>query len=443
MAGGAPFALERLDMGILTQFFAQSFHPSQEPPKWLNAFAAWATASGLNVTPETALGVTAVFACIRVLAESVASLPLAVFRRLPDGRSKAKATDHYLYRLLHDQPNPEMTSFEFRETLMGHLGGWGNAYADIEVDGNGRVAALWPLLPNKMEKITRENGELIYHYRVPDSVGGRVRQLRGEFVFHLRGLGADGLVGYSPIKLHCQAIGLTQAAEQFGATFFKNNARPAAVLEHPGQLGDKAQENLRTSWEAIHSGLENAHRLAILEEGMKMHEVGIPPDDAQFLQTRKFQIPEIGRMYRMQPHKIQDLEHATFSNIEHQSIEFVVDTLRPWLVRWEQRIHSDLLLPRERDEFFAEFNVDGLLRGDIASRYGAYSVGRNGGWLSVNDIRERENMNPISGGDVYLQPLNMAPLAQAGAETEALAREIVAYLNRNRTPQAEGNGHHV
>lgn len=431
-------------MGILTSLFA--FHPSQEPPQWLNNFAAWATASGINVTPETALQTTAVFACIRVLAESVASLPLAVYRRL-DTRSKEKAPDHPLYRLLHNQPNPEMTSFEFRETLMGYLGGWGNAYADIEVDGRGRVAALWPLLPNKMERITREKGELIYHYRVPDSVGGEVRKLRGEFVFHTRGIGSNGIVGYSPIQLHRQAIGLSQAAEQFGATLFKNNARPAVVLEHPGELSNDAETRLRTSWEAMHMGLENAHRVAILEEGMKLHQVGIPPEDAQFLQTRKFQVPEIARIYRIQPHLIQDLEHATFANIEHQGIEFVVHTLRPWLVRWEQRIWSQLLLPREQNEFFAEFNVDGLLRGDIQSRYNAYSTGRNGGWLSRNDIRERENMNPIAGGDDYLTPLNMSQLRAASdedAERQALIEEVVEFLMRNRQPAMadNGNGRH-
>jgi len=223
------------------------------------------------------------------------------------------------------------------------------------------------------------------------------------------------------------------------------------VLEHPGELGADAQTRLRKSWEELHTGLENQHRIAILEEGMKLHEVGIPPDDAQFLQTRKFQTLEIARIYRMQPHLIQDLEHATFSNIEHQGIEFVVHTLRPWLVRWEQRILLQLFLERERDEFFAEFNVDALLRGDIASRYTAYATGRQWGWLSRNDVREKENMNPIAGGDDYLSPLNMTPLNAAAqtdiaiglsdTETEALTREIVAFLNRNRQP--EGNGHHV
>ena len=449
-------------MGFLTDFFA--FHPSQEPPGWMNSmFTAWATASGIHVTPETALQTSAVFACILVLAESVASLPLAVFRRL-DARSKEKAPEHPLYERLHNQPNPEMTSFEFRETLMGHLGGWGNAYADIQIDGRGRVAALWPLLPNKIERIARENGELIYHYRVPDSAGGEVRKLCGELVFHLRGLGSNGIVGYSPIQLHRQAIGLAQAAETFGAALFKNGARPAVVLEHPGELGIEAQGRLRESWEAMHMGLENAHRMAILEEGMKLHEIGIPPDDAQFLQTRKFQVNEIARIYRIPPHLIGDLEHATFSNIEHQAIEFVVHTLRPWLVKWEQAIWSKLLLPRERSEFFAEFNVDGLLRGDIASRYTAYSTGRNGGWLSRNDIREKENMNPIPGGDDYLTPLNMTQLnaldtdsgipadprrrqARAGsgrgqadarnfnseeAERQALVEEVVEFLMRNR-----------
>lgn len=434
-------------MGFLTKLFA--FHPSQEPPGWFNSmFSAWATASGISVTPETALSTTAVFACIRVLAESVASLPLIMYRRL-DARSKEKAPDHPLYTLLHNQPNPEMTSLEFRETLMGHLGGWGNAYADIELDGSGRVMALWPLLPNKIEKISRENGELIYHYRVPDSVGGEVRKLRGEQVFHLRGLGSNGIVGYSPIQLHRQAIGLAQATEAFGASFFGNGALPGLVLEHPGELSKDAHDRLTESWNEAHSGINRAHRMAILEEGMKVEKIGIPPEDAQFIQTRKFQVNEIARIYRIPPHFVGDLEHATFSNIEHQGIEFVVHTLRPWLVRWEQSIWSKLLLPRERDEFFAEFNADGLLRGDIASRYTAYATGRNGGWLSRNDIREKENMNSIPGGDDYLTPLNMTQLtAEAGedAERQALADEILTFLSRDRRGTTEvvttGNGRH-
>jgi hypothetical protein len=233
-------------------------------------------------------------------------------------------------------------------------------------------------------------------------------------VWHLRGLSSDGLVGLSPIQLMRQAIGLGMATEEFGARFFGNDARPGGVLQHPGVLGNEAFERLQSSWETRHGGLSNSHRVAILEEGMQYSQIGIPPEDAQFLETRKFQVTEIARAFRVPPHMLADLERATFSNIEHQSIEFVVHSIRPWLVRWEQSIQQQLMLDRDRQKYFAEFVVDGLLRGDTVSRYQAYATGRQNGWLSANDIRTLENMNPVDGGDIYLVPLNMVPADMAG-----------------------------
>lgn len=400
-------------MGFLVRTFESRFHPSQEPLDRIVGLSSWTTATGVEVTPETALQSTAVFACVRVLAETVASLPLPVYRRLPNG-GKERAKDYYLYPILHDLPNPEMTSFELRETMMGHLGTWGNAYAEIDLQrGRGRAKELWPLRPDKM-RVRRRNGRLQYVYKLPDNVGGRTVVLPAERILHIRGFGFDGLVGYSPIHLARQAIGLSIATEEFGARFFGNNAIPGGVLEHPGELSDPAHKRLKESWEERHTGLERSHRIAILEEGMQFHDIGIPPEDSQFLETRKFQVIEIARLYRVPPHMIMDLERSTFSNIEHQSIEFVVHTIRPWLVRWEQAIRRDVQLPEERKEYFAEFLVDGLLRGDIKSRYEAYAIGRQNGWLSANDVREFENQNPINGGNVYLIPLNMIPAGQAG-----------------------------
>lgn len=407
--------------GILAGIFehrasaGESFHVSQSPPGWVETMGGYDTAAGRSVTPESSLQVIAVFACVRILAETVASLPLPVYRRLPNG-GKARAPQHYLYSILHDLPNPEMTSFELRETLMGHLCTWGNAYAEIEIDRAGRVVALWPLRPDRMT-VKRESGKLVYRYRLnrADEQGRLEVPLQSWQVLHVRGLGFNGIVGYSPIAMARQAVGLAQATEEFGARFFGNGARPGMVLEHPGKLSQEAHNRLRDSWEERHQGLEKSHRVAILEEGLKAHEIGLPPEDAQFLQTRKYQTIEIARLYRVPPHMLADLERATFSNIEHQSLDFVIHTARPWLVRWEQAIQRDLLTAAEREHFFAEFLVDGLLRGDIQSRYQAYSVGRQNGWLSANDVRELENMNPIAGGDVYLVPLNMIPSSQAGA----------------------------
>ncbi|HEC61779.1 MAG TPA: phage portal protein [bacterium] len=405
-------------MGILSDLFKgreRRGHPSN-PGDWLLGLSGGIkTYAGNSVTEENSLKSTAVFSCVRVLAESVAMLPLHLYRRTDGG--KARATDHSLYRILHRQPNPEMTSFIFRETLMGHLVGWGNCYAQIIYGGNGQVTELWPLRPDKMS-IERVEGELVYEYITSS---GQPRILLRSEVFHVAGLGFDGIQGYSPIAKAREAIGLSLATEEFGSRFFGNGARPGAVLEHPGQLGKPAHENLRASWKEKHQGLSQAHNIAILEEGMKLHEIGIPPEDAQFLETRKFQVNEIARLYRVPPHMIGDLEKASFSNIEQQSIDFVVNTLTPWLVRWEQGYDTRLLANGDEDNFFAEHLIEGLLRGDIAARYSAYAVGRQWGWLSANEIRRLENMNPIDkGGDIYLVPMNMTPSDQLTAPLPVL-----------------------
>lgn len=384
------------------------------PQAWLVDMFTGGTksATGLNVTPDRALQASAVYACVRVLAETIASLPLHVYKRL--ARGKEKATDHYLYPILHDAPNPEMTSFEFRETMMGHLCLRGNAYAEKVYDRAGRIKELWPLNPDRVtvarDKATKQ---LIYTVTIPDEA--RKVELGSDRILHIRGLSGDGIIGYSPIKLARESIGLSLATEEYGARFFGNGSRPGGVLEHPGKLGAEARKNLKKSWEDMHQGLEQSHRIAILEEGLKWHQIGIVPEEAQFLETRKFQLNDIARIFRVPPHLIGDLERSTFSNIEHSSIDFVVHTIRPWLVRWEQALKLRLLREREGDQiYFAEFLVDGLLRGDVQSRYNAYAVGRQNGWLSADDIRELENMNPLPGeqGKTYLLPLNMVPADQ-------------------------------
>lgn len=380
------------------------------------------SATGVNVTPDRALQASAVYACVRVLAETIASLPLHVYKRLD--RGKEKAVDHYLYSILHDAPNPEMTSFEFRETMMGHLCLRGNAYAEKVYDRAGRIKELWPLNPDRVT-VTRDKTtkQLVYTVTIPDEA--RKAELGSDRILHIRGLSGDGIIGYSPVRLARESIGLSLATEEYGARFFGNGSRPGGVLEHPGKLGTEARKNLKTSWEEMHKGLEQSHRIAILEEGLKWHQIGIAPEEAQFLETRKFQLNDIARIFRVPPHLIGDLERSTFSNIEHSSIDFVVHTIRPWLVRWEQALKLRLIREREGDQiYFAEFLVDGLLRGDVQSRYNAYAVGRQNGWLSADDIRELENMNPLPGeqGKTYLLPLNMVPADQT-AKVGDMAKE--------------------
>lgn len=375
--------------------------------------------SGKNVNEFTAMQTTAVYACVRILSETLAALPLQLYRYTPGG--KERVYDHPLYHLLHDEPNPEMTSFIFRETLMSHLLIWGNAYAQIIRDRLGRVQGLYPLRPDKMT-VCRDNQEKIFYlYTKTSDENPNIRPygqvaLPKEEVLHIPGLGFDGLVGYSPIAMARNAVGMTMACEEYGASFFANGASPSGVLEHPGVLKDPAK--VRDSWNAVYRGTGNAHKVAVLEEGMKYQQIGIPPEEAQFLETRKFQLDEIARLYRIPPHMIGDLEKSSFNNIEQQSMEFVKYTLDPWVIRWEQAMQKALFLPEEKKQYFLKFNVNGLMRGDYESRMTGYSIGRQNGWLSANDIRELEDMNPVpdeEGGNLYLVNGSMTKLKDAGA----------------------------
>ena len=360
--------------------------------------------SGVRVDELSAMQTSAVYACVKILAESVASLPLHLYVKRKDKHEFA--TEHPLYTCLYDTPNEEMTSFEFRETMMTSLLLWGNAYARI-IKKKGHVSELWYLKPYQMT-VERDTATKKLKYTYTDDVTNETIVYKPEQIFHIKGLSVDGVKGLSPIAQAREAIGLSLATEEYGAKFFGNGARPGGVLEHPGILKDP--EKLRESWNKVYQGTRNSHKVAVLEEGMKYHSIGIAPEDAQFLETRKYQLNEICRIFRVPPHLVGDLERATFSNIEHQSIEFVQHTIRPWLVRWEQEISRSLLDEGERLIYYAKFNVDGLLRGDYKSRMEGYAVGRQNGWLSVNDIRRLEDMSPISaedGGDDYLVNGNM------------------------------------
>ena len=296
---------------------------------------------------------------------------------------------------------------------------WGNAYAQIIRNGKGEVLALYPLMPDRMNVDRDESGNIVYEYMVsqedaPINSGSTVK-LSSHEVLHIPGLGFDGLIGYSPIAMAKNAIGLAIATEEYGSKFFANGATPSGILEFPGTV--KEPERVRESWNKGFGG-ENKHKVAILEQGMKYTPISISPNEAQFLETRKFQIDEIARIFRVPPHMIGDLEKSSFSNIEQQSLEFVKYTLDPWVVRWEQSIKRTLLLPDEKGTYFAKFNVDGLLRGDYQSRMNGYATARQNGWMSANDIRSLEQQDLIpdeEGGNLYLINGNMLPLKQAGA----------------------------
>ena len=406
-------------MGIFSGLFKSRDKPQNSTAGSAYTFFMGGSTAGKHVNERSAMQMTAVYSCVRILAEAVAGLPLHLYKYTEEG-GKEKAVDHPLYLLLHDEPNPEMSSFVFRETLMTHLLLWGNAYAQIIRNGKNEVVALYPLMPNKMSVDRDERGQLYYTYQrsneeAPTMKGSSVI-LKPSEVLHIPGLGFDGLVGYSPIAMAKNAIGMAIACEEYGAKFFANGAQPGGVLEHPGTIKDP--QRVRESWQSTFGGSGNANRIAVLEEGMKYTPIAISPEQAQFLETRKFQINEIARIFRVPPHMVGDLEKSSFSNIEQQSLEFVKYTLDPWVIRWEQSIMRSLLTPEEKKTFYVKFNLEGLLRGDYQSRMNGYAIGRQNGWMSANDIRELENLDRIpteEGGDLYLINGNMLPMRNAGA----------------------------
>ena len=432
-------------MGLFSGLFRARDAPQNRTSGSAYSFFMGGSTSGKRVNERSSMQMTAVYSCVRILSEAVAGLPLHMYRYTDNG-GKEKAAEHPLYFLLHDEPNPEMTSFVFRETLMTHLLLWGNAYSQIIRNGKGEVIALYPLMPDRMNVERDSKGQLYYEYTVSmddaPTVKGSTVILPPSEVLHIPGLGFDGLVGYSPIAMAKNAIGMAIACEEYGAKFFANGAQPSGVLEHPGTLKDPSR--VRESWQSTFGGSHNANKVAVLEEGMKYTPISISPEQAQFLETRKFQINEIARIFRVPPHMVGDLEKSSFSNIEQQSLEFVKYTLDPWVSRWEQSMARSLLTPEEKKQYFMKFNVDGLLRGDYQSRMNGYAVGRQNGWMSANDIRELENLDRIPeelGGDLYLINGNMMPLSMSGAayqkgKEESNENEEVLELEEGEEPGA-------
>lgn len=394
-------------MGLFSKIFASNNASTSAatPDNWLvKLLGGGPTNTGVHVTPNTALRIMAVYACVRILSESIGSLPLHLYMK--DGKRKEKATDHPLYHLLHDAPNENNTSSEFREMIQAHLGLRGNGFSTIERNGRGVITSLTPYHSDLVTtRKSLKTGGLYYDIQGVDT-GIPARRM-----LHIRGFSLDGVLGLNPIEIARETIGLAVAAENHGAYQLKNGAAPAGLLTYPQKLEKDQRDEVRESWKESQGGV-NQGDIAIVSGGVEFKPIGINNSDLQFLETRKFQVTEIARLFRVPPHMIADLDKATFSNIEQQSLDFVIHSLRPWLVRWEQRLNFDLLTKEERKKYFFEFNVDGLLRGDIASRYKSYATGRQWGWLSVNDILQKENSNPIENGDTYLEPLNMTDAAK-------------------------------
>lgn len=394
-------------MGILTKAIrGHAVSGVTNPQGWLVDWLGGGTSStGLNVDENTALTSTALYACVKILAETISSLPLHVYQEQADG-SKLKAIDHPLYPVLHLQPNPEMTTQEWLEAIVGHLMLWGNCYSEIQYDYGGRPIALWPLRPDRMQ-IFRDPQTLELDYQFSLYRGGMVHLLP-EQVLHIRLMSRDGILGLSPVGQNMEAIGLDLALLKYGGKLFGNSAVPIGAITYNRPLQPKQKEDLRQSWNAKYQGLDNAARTALFEDGMGWQAIGLPPEQLQYVQLRQFTLQDMARMYRIPPHLLQELTRSTNNNIEHQGIDFVTYTLRPHLTRFEQRMQSRLF--HGPGKYYPMLRVDGLLRGDLASRYAAYAIARQWGWESVNTILQMEDRNPIgTEGDEYLRPLNMVP----------------------------------
>jgi HK97 family phage portal protein len=360
-----------------------------------------------------------VYCAVRVISEAIAGLPLLLYRHTDAG--KEEATTHPLYDLLRHNPNPDMTGVVFREVLQHHVLTWGNAFAEIERDGAGRPVALWPLLPNRVRVFRAESGEIVYQaWLYPQ---GETVILRAEDVFHVPGLSFDGIQGLGPIQLARQSLDLSRNAETFGASFFNNGARPSGMLKTPTRLSDNARENLRKSFGSAYAGAANAGSVPLLEEGLEFVPNSIPPEDAQFLQTRQFQVVEVARWFNISPVFLHDLGRATWGNLETLNTQFVQRTLMPWLLKWEAETRKKLLMPSEQARYYAEFNVDSLLRGDTLSRFQVYNTALQNGIYSINEVRAKENMNPIPGGDDHRVQLNLGPTQQPDQNTDAKGTE--------------------
>lgn len=399
-------------MGILDSIERRAFSPENpktsldRPASWLTQLFSSSQSAGVTVTSETAVSSSTVYACVRLLSETFASLPLVLYRQ--DGKKKEKATDHPLYWLLHTEPNKMMSSFKWRESEYAKLLLWGNSYSEIVLNQADKIMALLPLNPRNVTPFTLDNEK---YYRVNLSIGETV--VPNAKILHIAGFGFSGILGLNPVETNKSSIGLSLAAEKFSSNLFRNGVRPSGILEHPLKLSTSAINNLKESFEERYSGVDNSNKPMVLEEGMKWTQLGLSPGDAQILETRKFQISDIARIFNVPPHMIGDLERSTNNNIEQQSLEFVTYSLRSGLVRWESELNRLLIPEKDRQNYYFKFISDALLRGDTKTRFESYNLGRNMGLYSTNEIREKEDMNPVEhGDDDYILPLNVGLAGQ-------------------------------
>ncbi len=440
--------------GYLAELWGNALHaeaPTTPGPldnSWYRS-AGFVTQSGVIISPESILFANTALACVRVISRSIAALPCKTYRRLPRGKMEDRANP--LWSVLHDKPNDHMTAFEFWQLLMVHVLLWGGFYAEI-VSGNGRlVDQLLPMNPSRVRVRKLVTGEIVYEYTEPN---GQPKTFLAGSVFHVQGLSVDGVIGLQPAELAREVIGLALSAQGYAANLFKNDARPGGLLTTDQPMQQEARQQMAQSWKNAHAGMGDHHEIAVLSGGLQFKTVSLNARESQMIESRKFQAVEIATFFGVQPHKVGLLDRATFSNIEHQSIEFVQDTVTPWLVSIEQRISFSLIAPAAQNETFVEFLIEGMLRGDSQTRGEVQNIRILNGSLSPNEARAIENMNPRPGGDDFLSPLNMrqgaaAPQGEPGpapsvpsraeALAESAARRAVARETGQIAKLAERN----
>ena len=406
-------------MGLLNWFSGkeekETRHTLRDPSWWKTVFTGSSSYSGETVTQDSALRQSVVWACVQAISQDVASLPIKMYSRISEN-SREPISDHPVAKLLHTAPNGEMSPFTFKQTMTAHVLLYGNAFAQIERNQQGQPIGLWILLPENMS-VSVSEGEVLYTY----TTGSGQAVLQSKDVFHLKGMGHDGILGFSPIEYAKMVIGDMQAMQKSGGSFFANSSRPSGILSHPAKLSEDASKRLRQSWDGLYQGSSSVGKTAILEEGLKFNAMSIPHSESQWLEARQFAVIDICRMYRMPPHVVQDLTHATYSNIESQQIQYLSQTLMPWLRIWEQEVNRKLLSVDDRS-VYAEFLAEEALRGNTLDRYSAYRTARESGWLSINEIRKRENLNTIGEeGDKFIMPLNFADVGEEVVEEERTA----------------------
>lgn len=359
----------------------------------LDAFEGRETSAGIHINETVALGIPAVYACVRVLTEAIASLPLLTYERFDNG-DKDRAKGFSLYHLLHDEPNPLMTSFELRELLVGHLCLRGNAYCYIERDG-GEVVSLWPLHPDKVT-VEVSGRELVYKHQND----GTEKVYPMADILHIRGLSSDGIVGFSPLTLLRDTFGYSKALQEYSSSYFKNSAAPSGILTTAMTLSPENQANLRNAWASRHEGKNNHHRVAILGSDLKWQSIGVSPQDSQLIESQKFSVVEIARVFRVPLNLVMDYERSTYSNVTEQNRSFLTHTLQPWLTRIEQAMTKSLLTESEKEKYFIEHLTQGFLRADTKTRYESYKVAIDAGFLTVDEVRQLENMNKLPKSEV-------------------------------------------